>query len=330
MTKNKELSSSGDDEPKEKRRRPQLTRVGENDLPGFRLTTRAIAMVEATYDYRALTPPLYELLFFPHSNAQRIAKTDSNCLRYLRELYHREFLLRTEQAQTLSEGRKPLVYWLDKQGAALVAMQRGLALSELDWQPGGYKVGPMHLDHLLDTNRVRIAFVLSARQHDWTVNEWRDDLTLKRDHTTDVIIRKTEPGKKHRVEPDGYGLLTRPVSDEEDAVLRFFIEVDRQTVIGESPSGHRDLATKIELYREFFRPGGLYEARYGTTAGRVLFITTGEKRMANMKRITEAHGGKSRYWFTTLALATTRDILTAPIWGIASRNGLSALVEPMA
>jgi predicted transcriptional regulator len=89
-----------------KQRLPQLQRASKDTLPSFRLTERDIEIIQAVYAYRALTTDHIETLLFSPS-------THSRCLFRLKNLYHHGFLLRTEQPQSLTEGRKPFVYWLD-------------------------------------------------------------------------------------------------------------------------------------------------------------------------------------------------------------------------
>src|SRR5688500_17597587 len=81
-------------------RLPRSQRAGAALLPGFRLTRRDIAVVDAVYRYRALTTPLVEQLLFSPS-------TRSRCRLRLKYLYHHGYLRRAEQPQTLTEGRKP-------------------------------------------------------------------------------------------------------------------------------------------------------------------------------------------------------------------------------
>ena len=66
-----------------------------------------------------------------------------------------------------------------------------------------------------------------------------------------------------------------------------------------------------------------YQAR---PAGRVLTVTTGEKRAANLKAITEREGGKGKFWFTTLAQVTPETVLTMPIWQKAGSDELHSLI----
>jgi hypothetical protein len=58
----------------------------------------------------------------------------------------------------------------------------------------------------------------------------------------------------------------------------------------------------------------------------VLTVTTGERRLANLKKITEEAGGKSRFWFTTFEQLTSNTALNQPIWQIAGREGEYSLV----
>src|SRR6266536_3818423 len=109
----------------EKRRRPILTRASADELPSLGKTQRVDDILETVYAFRAVTAPMIAALFFPPGPiiAGR-PKTHSNCQRILRELYHRGFVAREGQAQLLSDGRKPVVYWLAPLGAVEVARNR--------------------------------------------------------------------------------------------------------------------------------------------------------------------------------------------------------------
>ncbi len=282
----------------------------------MRLTERDIAIVEAVYTYRALTTEQIARLFFTPS-------AHSQCLLRLKLLFHHSFLKRGEQPQTMTEGRKPLVYWLDQKGAELLAMQQECEVTELDWHPKQHLVKYLYLDHLLATNDVRIAFTLAATAQGITLETWLDDKTLKRNHANDKVTLTGPQGgvEQAAVVPDGYFVL-------ETAEHRYqqFLEVDRRTITGQASTlGAHDWARKIATYLAYIR-SGKYEARYGTMKGRILTVTTGEKRLANLKAITERTGGKSRFWFTTFAQATPDAILTAPIWAVAAQDGLHSFL----
>jgi len=302
------------DAPEPRQRLPRLARAPKDTVPGLRLTQRDIATIAAVYEYRALTTPQIEALFFTPS-------THTQCTHRLQLLYHHGFVLRGEQPQTLTEGRKPLVYWLDKQGAELIALHRECEVSDLDWKPKQQVVSYLYLAHLLATNTVRIAITKAAQQQGFVVEEWRDDKTLKREHAKEVVTLTGLQGgvEQAAVVPDGYFVL-----DTGPHRYKQFLEVDRRTVTGEASTiGAHDWARKVSIYLEYFR-SGKYQARYGTMKGRILTVTTGEKRLENLKAITERIGGKSRFWFTTFEKATADAILTAPIWSVASRDELSS------
>ena len=107
------------------------------------------------------------------------------------------------------------------------------------------------------------------------------------------------------------------------------VEIDRRTVTGQAQEwshGQHDWAKKITTYLAYIR-SGKYAARYGTRQGRILTVTTGQRRLANLKAITEERGGKARFWFTTLAQINAGDILTDSIWSVATRTTVHPLVE---
>ncbi len=300
------------------KRLPQLQRASKESLPSFRLTERDNAIMEKVYTYRALTTEHIEALCFSPT-------TRSKCKLRLKLLYHHGFLLRTEQPQSLIEGRKPFVYWLDKKGAELIAINEGIEFSEVAWRPNIHKVGPQFLYHLLDTNTVRIAITVAAEQHGMTIVDWRDEETLRKDHANDFVTIKGPQGgeQKTTVIPDDYFVLEVPIPAEGRSIYpRLFVEIDRRTVTGEasvSNQSQRDWAHKVQAYVAYYHSDA-HKKRYGSTAGRVITITTGEKRAMNLKAITERAGGKARFWFTTFEQITPEAILTAPIWAVAGRE----------
>lgn len=310
------MSVSGNERAK---RLPQLQRVGKEQLPSFRLTERDTGVIEKVKDFRALTTEhIEELCFTP--------QTRSKCKLRLKLLYHHGFLLRTEQPQSLTEGRKPFVYWLDKKGAELIAINRGIEFSKVAWKPNMHKVGAQFLYHLLDTNTVRIAVTLAAQRHGMTIMDWRDEETLRKDHANDVVTLKGPQGGEQTtiVIPDDYFVLEVPIPSERRSIYpRLFVEIDRRTVTGEasvSNQSQRDWAHKVQAYIAYY-VSDAHKKRYGSTAGRVITITTGEKRAANLKAITERVGGKSRFWFTTFEQVSAETVLTEPIWSVAGREG---------
>jgi hypothetical protein len=161
---------------------------------------------------------------------------------------------------------------------------------------------------------------------------WKPEEVLRSEAKTDNVT----------VVPDDYFLVEQPIPQEHRSrILRLFIEIDRRTVTGEAKASalsQRDWAHRIQGYNTYFRSDA-YSKRYGSIAGkpapaRVLTITTGEKRAQHLREITMKNGGKAKYWFTTFdmvrpetILVNPTTILTAPIWTVASWEGVYSLTD---
>lgn len=122
-------------------------------MPGFRLTHRDRQIIEAVYHCRALTAPQIAALYF--SKGEVPSEVNARCKHHLRMLYHHGYLFRDEQPSKLSEGRKPLVYFLDQRGAeSLASSQEG----KIEWDHRDNNVSFPFLQHLLATNDIRIVY----------------------------------------------------------------------------------------------------------------------------------------------------------------------------
>ncbi len=322
MTKKTNLTNIA---PGEKRRLPRLKRAEKDTLPPLRLTERDNAIIAAVYEYRALTTDHIATLLFTPS-------TLTKCDERLRKLFHHGFLLRTEQPANVFEAIKPLVYWTDQRGIELLALNRGVDPSELHWKPNRHKVGTQFLYHLLDTNTVRIAIRKAAEAQGFTILDWKNEETLRAEHKTDIVSITGPQGSTQTtiVIPDDYFLLEKPLPEENKSrILRLFVEIDRRTVTGEAKASsisQRDWAHRIQAYLAYFNSEA-YSRRYGSKAGRVLTVTTGERRAQHLQEITEKTGGKARFWFTTFDNVTPETVLTAPIWTVASWEGIYGLTD---
>ena len=89
-------------------RLPILQRAHPDMLPGFNLTQRDIAIVEAVYTYRALTTTQIETLFAAGETA--IESGDVAYSSSVEDAVSSRFLFRDERRpKRLTDGRKPLV-----------------------------------------------------------------------------------------------------------------------------------------------------------------------------------------------------------------------------
>lgn len=307
--------------PSPRKRLPITTRASVTERPGFQLTARDAEIIRAVYDYRTLTTWQIERLFFPPFTAKGERKVNPRCQLRLKLLYHHGYLYRDEQPTKLSEGRRPLVYFLDTAGAQFLAAQ-AQAGERLDWDKAGQNVSWPFLAHLLETNEVRIAVTLACRapESGITLTHWIDDKALKSPQMKDKVTIGGEGGGERQIAviPDGYSRLESTTGNR---VAHLFWELDRRTVTGEyaTPSERRDWSHKVRAYLEY-HASGKYEARYGATGMRILTVTTGDRRLAHLKEITERTGGDRRFWFTTLARLTPETVLAEPIWQVAGES----------
>lgn len=294
-----------------------LERAPADQLPTFRLTQRDRAVIQAVYEYRALTSTQIEELLFAGQK-----RRETRCRKRLRRLYDHGYLWRDEQPTKLSQGRAPLVYRLDTKGADLLVDWFGQERDDLDWHPREKTISNLFMNHLLRTNDVRIAITRAATKNGFRIKEWRDDKTLRSEHWKDVVVIKDEQEKEEKVAivPDGYFVLWTAEYD-----FHYFLEVDLRTVVGQASHwGRRDWHRKVQAYLAYYN-SGQYQQRYGVEKGRVLTVTTGEGRLKNLKKITEDAGGRKRFWFTTFDRLTADSVFTEPIWHIATKRGLHAL-----
>ena len=73
-----------------------------------------------------------------------------------------------------------------------------------------------------------------------------------------------------------------------------------------------------------------YQHRYSTSFLRVLVVTTSKRRQTNLIAATETLTDQPAhyFWFTTLDTIKTKDVITSPIWLVATKldEGLQRLV----
>lgn len=304
--------------------RKRLERAVEN-LPALSVVPRDIAICNAVYEYRAMIASQIQQLLFPARNGNMrsmLVQTQDR----LKRLFHHGYLARDEQPVKLSEGRLPLVYFLEKKGASLLADQLGVEVGALDWTPRHNAGGASHLfiNHLLRTNDVRVALTAALQQANYLLVRWLDDRTLKRQHWKDYVSIAEPDGRlvQRAIVPDGYVQFS-------DGQYQYhqFLEVDLATVVGRSSVvGRRDWAQKVQTYLAYYETGG-YQARYESTSLRVLTVTTSQERLAHLKSVTEEAGGRSRFWFTTFAELTSEWALHEPIWQMAGKTDRYVLVR---
>lgn len=303
-----------------------LKRTPSDSINQLRVTLRDVAVLEDMYTARYMTVPQIQALHWRESKGGQAIANLKACQRRMRQLFEHGLVRRIEPLIRYSEGKKPLIYALDKQGAQLLANELGMEPAEIDYKPQTAEESNYpFLQHVLDTTDLRIAFTHAAEQAGVQLDIWRSERELKSDWMKDTIILTDPNGKQHKaaVVPDAVVCITH---NGKRAI--FLIELDRRTVtVDPSQWEKRGWSRKVRQYLTYFAADA-YQQRYGDQVAHVLTVTTGDKRLAHLKEATEAAGGGKRFWFTTFAMATQKEnLLMAPIWARASIDGLHALLR---
>ena len=211
-----------------------------------------------------------------------------------------------------------VIYWLDKKGAKLVAGLRGNVPSGFSWRK---KPRWSLLEHDLAVNDVRIA-VREACQRSplLTLEQWITDNAFRADPDT-VKTRKNKM-KNRQVIPDAFFSIHQESGARpgEAKQFSFLLEVDMAT-----ESNPRFVREKVRAGIAYLG-GKMYRKRFGVSYGRYLVITSGERRLAHLKRATEKAGGKGLFYFTTLDSLTNADVLRGHIWQLAGNESRSAII----
>ncbi|MHB8626381.1 MAG: replication-relaxation family protein [Aggregatilineales bacterium] len=270
--------------------------------PPMELTPRDQDIVRAVYQYRVLKQEQLQRLFFGTSAAAQ---------RVLARLYHHGYLERV--FLPVFAGRSPTFYVLDKKGTALLHTEFGY--DELSWYPTSKTFKGEFLAHSSAISDVRITVTLAARKLGFSLVTWMGENEMKSDY--DKVKVRTSGGRTQLIPiiPDSYFVLDTPLGR-----THFFLELDRGTMT--MPR----FKTKVEGYIIYHQSGG-YEARFGTKSLRILTVTSGQKRLQNLKAVTEDAGGKNRFWFATKATLAPQNIFSEPLWFVAGNSDPMALIR---
>ena len=276
----------------------------------MRLTPRDIRLIHAVHRYRVLRRNQVQRLLFPSKNTAN---------ERLKLLYQHGYLARRRLPVEYGQGSAQALYMLATRGATLVAEELGLDLAEIDWRRTHNHVSSPFLEHTLMINDVRLAVELASQSQGYAVETWLREEELKA--RTDRIWIQGEARKKRRVTliPDAYFRLTW-----RQKRASFYLEADR----GTETNGR--WAQKVQAYLAYVQSGA-YLRRYGSNCLRVLVVTPGERRMANLLRATSracAVDAQRLFWFTTLERIKPETVLDAPIWQVAGEDAMMRLMAP--
>lgn len=215
-----------------------------------------------------------------------------------------------------------IVYWLDIEGAKLLAGREGVEYKEFHWQRSGRWSKIAH-DLLVNDFRLCVLEACEATE-EVSLREWipeSDFLANK-----DTITYKTAQGHttSRIMQPDGFFLVQKPSKRYPGkwANYAFLLEVDNGT------------ESNVRFGRDKVPPGvaylqsDLYAQRFGIEYGRFAVVTMSQERMFNIKEQTERFGGGDLFYFTTFAQLTAATVFSAPIWWRSGSMERWVLIPP--
>ena len=273
--------------------------------PPMRFTARDVILLSLVWQYRILRRDQIQQLLFPSKNTAN---------ERLKRLYQHGFIQRRWRPVEYGQGMGQALYLLDARGADLLAQKSGLDRGEIHSRASHNKVSSPFLDHMLMINDVRIAVAMAAKTAAYRIERWltQEELSASPDH---VCLSGANGSHKVAVIPDSYFCLRLG-----SRRAHFFIEADRATV------SNKRWAQRVCAYLEYVR-SGQYVRRYGAHCLRVLTVTTGVKRLANLKHTTEGAGGGPMFWFATLGDVTAEAVLHQAIWHVVGQEGVHPLLD---
>ncbi|MBI1280114.1 MAG: hypothetical protein GC179_18440 [Anaerolineaceae bacterium] len=267
--------------------------------PKMWLMPRDLEVLKAVYEYRALTHTQLTHLVFENNHPSIATKR-------LYMLYHNGYLERLFLPARGGVAVSPTVYLLGEKGAQELSL-RGEYLN-FYWAKDHLKVGTLFLSHSLAISEFRLKMTLACRAAGIPIVEWRGERELKKDYDKVTVTSPSGVTRSLPIIPDSYFVL-----ETAKGKRHLVLELDRGTMEG------KRFRAKVEGYTEYFKSGA-YKERFGTKSLRVLTVTESQRRMKNLKAITERAGGKSRFWFASLETLTAENILAETVWNVAQRQ----------
>jgi hypothetical protein len=274
---------------------------------GRGIQPRDIDVIEAVFRFRVLSQKQLQLLFFGSRETARYR---------LQYMYDAGYLEKKFLPPVMGKGRSPTLYILDRKGLELLRLERGY--DDVRWYGSSKELSDLFLKHTVAINEVMVALTLACRKHGIEIEGWKTENEIKADFDR-VTVKSVDKRVGVPVLPDA--IFSFVAFGQRNRCL---LELDRGTEKSDV------FKQKIKAYTAYFEEGA-YEARYQTTAGRVLTVVstqyTGEKRLAKLKQSAEEAGGKKRFWFTAAKRITPETILFAPIWELATETEPRELVK---
>ncbi len=301
---------------------PQAERYRER-YGNFEMTPRDLEIIRLVYDYRHLEGRHIRAL---------IGGSDDKIKRRLQGLFHNEYLARYSARQRmrpdLDKGSPQMVYGLERKGWRLLEEHAG-AGEESDeseavrWKKEYTRNTEWFLEHAVMRSNFRAVLDLALRSIDV------DEKLLEWDQSDKLQVKLMLPGQRgeRRLTSDAYFSI-----EDAGGLHNYFLEVDRATETQKATGAKRTtILDKFVKYWWFLQSDHYRKYYHDHQRVSVLFVTTGERRLANMmetlrgmeKPNRPSYGGKGWFRFCLegdYQLEKPETILD-PIWQTMTRSG---------
>lgn len=207
------------------------------------------------------------------------------------------------------------IYWLGRKGAAVIAALNGQSLKQFRWrkQP---RYSQIAHDLAVNGFRLDVAEAVTSSSS-LTLREWQPESEFQAQ--PDVITYSLPNGrtKKRQIRPDGYFVIEK---NSHPSPYAFLLEIDMGTE--DNPRFGREKVLPGLAYLK----SSAYRNRFGLRYGRFLIVTTGERRLQNMKAQAERLGGSGQFYFATFENICPETVLNKPVWWLAGETQLRSIV----
>jgi hypothetical protein len=245
------------------------------------LTERQKIAIRIVYDYgRITTDQLVALMPGSQQKNRRI----------LRTLWWHRYLNRKKISNN-----DPILYSPAKRGAEMIAEERQLPNSGVEWTTRNRELKPISIPHTRGINDLRFALDMSLQQlPEAEMLFWYPDRTFRKTVTYTVDFER----KTKRCTPDGFwGASYR--------MHRFggLMEFDNSTMAGTTKREESRIFDKLEALWNLWLQwrDRAYDDRLGVDSLRLFYITKSEQRKENIRELARSVGdqknGSDFFWF---------------------------------
>ena len=266
---------------------------------------RDLEILKALYFHRVLRQDHLQHLFF--TSKERAQKR-------LRKLFNHAYIDRIFVVRAKG-GKTPNHYVLDRKGADLLKAE--FPELEITWYHSYKDLSDMYLRHAVPLNDIMVHIYAASEAHGFIIRKWFTQAQLKATQERVSITNLNGKSVKVPLQPDSYFEIAA-----HGKLYPCFVEYD-----GTTQSGNV-IKQKILAYKAYYESERFTQV-YGRRSFRVLFVTEGGKRMANLKTWTEELGieGLRRFLFAVHPQLSTRTILIEPMWYAAGRETPRPLIS---